>query len=169
MNPALQQRAQSITDLNHRSNTERILLWKSSWAIIKDHPLTGVGSNNFRILYQGKYILPEAKEPHLGHAHNNFIQIAAEAGILGLTGFVCLFGYILSFSWRQWRACQKNIFALGCFLVTISLLIQGLTEFNFLHSGVMRLYWLIVGLMMAACKIYPMLCQFEEINGRDKI
>ncbi|MCM0758019.1 O-antigen ligase family protein [Sporomusa sphaeroides DSM 2875] len=169
MNPAFQNRVQSITDLNNQSNKERILLWKSSWNIIKDHPLTGVGSNNFRILYQEKYILPEAKEPHLTHAHNNFIHIAAEAGILGLTGFVCLFGYILKFSWRQWRACPENIFALGCFLVTISLLLQGLTEFNFFHSRVMRLYWLIVGFMLAYYKIYPMPCKFEEINGYDKI
>lgn len=168
MNPALQNRVQSITDLNNRSNTERILLWKSSWEIIKDHPVTGIGSNNFRILYQGKYILPEAREPHLTHAHNNFIHIAAEAGILGLTGFVCLFGYILISSWRQWRARQENIFALGCFLVTISLLLQGLTEFNFTHSRVMRLYWLIVGLMLAYCKIYQMSCNFEKIKEHDK-
>ena len=154
MTPALQQRAQSIVDINDRSNSERIALWKSGWNMFREHPLTGIGLGNFEKLYQEKYILPEAKNRNLSHAHNNFVHIAAETGILGLAGFIYMFGYIVCFSWRQYRLSPSNAWAIGCFLVTISLLTQGLTEFNFRNSAVMRLYWLIVGLMLVSGTLY---------------
>ncbi|CVK19944.1 O-antigen ligase family protein [Sporomusa sphaeroides] len=152
--PALEKRVASITDLTERSNAERLLLWQSGWNMFKDHPLTGVGPDNFETLYQGKYVLPAAKQPELSHAHNNFVHMAAETGILGLTGFVYMFGYILYISWHRYRLSPANIWAAGCFFVTVGLLMQGLTEFNFGNSAVTRLYWFIVGLMLVSGSIY---------------
>lgn len=95
-----------------------------------------------------------AKEPDLSHAHNNFVHMAAETGILGLTGFVYMFGYILYISWQRCRLFPANIWAAGCFFVTVGLLMQGLTEFNFGNSAVTRLYWFIVGLMLVSGSMY---------------
>lgn len=158
--PALDKRLDSITDLNNRSNAERLMLWQSGWNMLKDYPVVGVGPGNFEKFYQEIYILPTAKQPELSHAHNNFVHMAAETGILGLTGFVYLFGYISYISLRRYWLCPGNAWAVGCFFVTVGLLIQGLTEFNFGNSAVTRLYWFIVGLMIVSGNMF---------NNREKL
>ena len=152
--PTLHTRAKSITDHNFQSNTERILLWKSAWNMFSDHPLTGIGPGGFAASYKRQYILPAAKEPKLTHAHNNFIHIAAEAGTVGLVGFLYMFGSILYTSLRQYRVNNADAWAMCCFLATVSLLVQGFTEYNFGNSAVCRLYWFIVGLMTVSGNIY---------------
>jgi O-antigen ligase len=51
-----------------------------------DHPLVGIGIGNYQDAYlayhPGVFVIP------LGHAHNYYINIAAEAGLLGLTAFL---------------------------------------------------------------------------------
>jgi len=144
--PILKERIYSISDMKNQANSERILLWKSSWNMFIDHPLVGVGAGNFSNVYRPKYISPEAKEPELGHAHNNFFQMLAETGIIGLGSFIYMFGYILYSMYRKYILNHKEVLALATFMVTLSLLIQGLTEFNFGNSAVIRMYWFILGL-----------------------
>lgn len=145
-NPAIYNRAVTIADMQYQSNSERLLLWSSAWHMFKDHPLTGVGAENFAEQYHSTYISPNAKERNLGHAHNNFLQILAETGIIGFVSFAYLFGYILVTSYQRYMLGSKWAFAV--FLVTISLLVQGLTEFNFGNSGVIKMYWFILGLLL---------------------
>ena len=144
--PLISERVHSITDMQGQSNAERILLWRSSWNMFLDHPLVGVGAGNFVEVYRPYYIFPEAKEPELGHAHNNFMQMLAETGVIGLSAFMYMFGYILVTMYRRYLLDHQDTWALVAFLVTISLLIQGLTEYNFGNSAVSRMYWFILGL-----------------------
>lgn len=144
--PEFQNRLLSIADMKNQSNAERFYLWQSSWNMFKDHPLTGIGVGTFKHVYNTQYILPEAKEPGLGHAHNNFIHILAEAGIIGLMAFIYMFGCILATSFKKYMHDKANVQMLAVFLITISLLQQGLTEYNFDDSAVIRLYWFIMGI-----------------------
>lgn len=144
--PLIKERVQTITDMQGQSNAERILLWKSSWHMFQDHPLVGVGAGNFVEVYRPYYISSKAKEPELGHAHNNFFQMLAETGAIGLSAFVYMFGYILVTMYRRYSQNYQDIWALVAVLVTISLLTQGLTEYNFGNSAVSRMYWFILGL-----------------------
>lgn len=144
-NPAIYNRVLTIVDMQYQSNSERLLLWSSAWHMFKDHPLTGVGAENFAEQYHNIYISPHAKERDLGHAHNNYLQILAETGIIGFASFAYLFGYILFTSYQRYMLGSKWAFAV--FLVTISLLVQGLTEFNFGNSGVIKMYWFTLGLL----------------------
>lgn len=145
-NPATQQRLHSIVNL--QSNMERIYLWKSAWQMFKEHPVIGVGTGNFAEHYQTRYILPAARERTLRHAHNNFLHILAESGAAGFSGFIGFFGYILYSAFRRfWQT--REVLALAGLLATLSFLIQGLTEYNYGNSAVMRLYWALIGTMYA--------------------
>ncbi|WP_040682885.1 O-antigen ligase family protein [Thermosinus carboxydivorans] len=147
-------RVKTITDITFQSNSERLLMWQSAWHMFLDHPLTGVGTGNYGDLYQIKYISPQAQEPFQRHAHNNFFQVLAEYGLIGFIAFSYMFGYILFNAYVKLRDNQNNIWALAAILVTLGLLVQGLTEYNFGHSVIMRLYWFLLGLFYAAGRIY---------------
>jgi Lipid A core - O-antigen ligase and related enzymes len=147
--PLIKDKVYSITDLSNQSNSERLLIWQSAWQMFNDHKLLGIGSGNFKELYNSQYISPMAKEHGLGHAHNNLLNVLAEMGLLGLASFIYLFAYILVKTYREYKK-DGNIYMLALLLVTISLIVQGLTEYNFDDSAVIRLYWFITGLVYAA-------------------
>ncbi|MFT7585419.1 MAG: O-antigen ligase [Cellvibrionaceae bacterium] len=79
----------------------RINLWRSSLQIIQDHPLTGVGLDNFLYAYRNRYILAQAwQEPNLNHPHNHIFDFSTRLGLPGLLAGVVIF----------WGAF-KNIFS----------------------------------------------------------
>lgn len=129
-----------------QSNTERILMWKSAWNMFKDHPILGVGLGQYKENFHKKYILPEAKERQ-NHAHNNFLQMLAENGIIGFVGFMIL---IISFIFNPFRKFLKtnSPYALMISMSMLSLVIQGLTEYNFGNSAVMKCMWLLIGCLV---------------------
>jgi len=60
---------------------------------VRDHPLTGVGMNMFRENpVRALYPVPSFLQPVLPHAHNEFLQIATDLGVLGFVLFVIWYG-----------------------------------------------------------------------------
>lgn len=75
----------------------RVSLWKASVEMIRDHPWTGVGLDNFLYAYRGRYIRPEAwQEPSLSHPHNILLDFWSRLGILGLAAAI----WIQAAFWR---------------------------------------------------------------------
>jgi O-antigen ligase len=65
---------------------ERQSQWFAGWQMFRANPLLGVGIGNYNAAYDdyGLDQWPVA----LGHAHNHYLTIAAEAGLIGFTGYV---------------------------------------------------------------------------------
>jgi O-antigen ligase len=76
----------------------RLQLWNASWIMFKEHPLLGVGKENFsnelHVLHQRGIVTPMAAEQY--HSHNEILYSMATMGVFGLlaillTYFVPLF------------------------------------------------------------------------------
>ena len=147
LSPALSSRFASIGDTKVRSNSERFLLWTSAAHMFTDHPVLGIGYAGFNAAYHEQYILPEATEPHLGHAHSNVMQMLGECGAVGLAALLFWWGACLSYGIRAWRTAQ-HIAGLLLPAVLLGLILQGLTEYNMGNSSVMKLHWLLMGLCL---------------------
>ena len=65
---------------------ERLAHWQAGLRMFDDHPWLGVGIGNYGANY-ARYPQPHWYEA-LGHAHNVFINFAAETGLLGLATFL---------------------------------------------------------------------------------
>ena len=72
--------------LPHMSLTFRWQYWKTSSQLIADHPLTGVGRENFGRHYL-QYKTIESPE-EVSNPHNLFVQAAADWGVPGLAGLI---------------------------------------------------------------------------------
>lgn len=143
--PSFQQKVSSIGDTKLQGTVERFLLWQSAYNMFQDHPLTGVGYATFKKNYREIYISPEAKEPNLGHAHNNFFHVLAECGFIGAaclliwwlgTGVYCIKGWLR----------QRNPGYLALLGLFMGIMLQGLTEYTMGDSIVMKLFWFMLGL-----------------------
>jgi len=145
--PNVLQRVETIGQMNYQSNSERILLWESAYHMFEDHPVLGIGFGNFKEAYQMQYISPKAKEPWLGHAHNNVLQMLAECGIFGGLAFMGMWIYFSYYSIKGWYQ-TKNIVYMFLFIIVNSTLLQGLTEYNLGNSMVTKLYWFLIGIAL---------------------
>jgi O-antigen ligase/Tfp pilus assembly protein PilF len=87
-------------DLSADANTRvRILYWGAGLEMVRSHPLIGVGANNYQIEYpegRAKFSARYPNSPLVAlndhlltlYAHNEYVQMAAELGLIGLTLFV---------------------------------------------------------------------------------
>jgi len=72
--------------------------------MFEDYPITGVGVGNFQYAYP-RYQASEDKKMFFRHAHNDWAQFLAEAGIIGLC---LLFAGILYYLYRTIRLWRKR-------------------------------------------------------------
>lgn len=143
------QRSSTIFSQKDESSKARFIFWNESIKVFKEHPVLGVG------LGQAKKAIRESKEykPYFTHYHSNIFQMLAENGAAGLIGYLFFVGYFFFHSFKQFLS-EKCPFSLIIAMSTLALFLQGLTEYNFGNSAVMKAYWLVVGCMLVAraCK-----------------
>jgi len=65
----------------------RLPLMRMALSIIRDHPILGVGSNNY-ITMLPEYVDAEYTNTWIRVVHNKFLLVWAETGILGLSAFI---------------------------------------------------------------------------------
>lgn len=80
---------------NNNSVFERMLLWRNSVSMIKEHPLAGVGLSNWKLFfpsygYSGAAYL-NSDSVKFTRPHNDFLQIFAETGVLGFIFYLLFF------------------------------------------------------------------------------
>ena len=80
-----------FTDTLDSSEGLRIGIWVSTIPMIADHPFTGVGWGAFKFIYpQYNYYLADSSIT-IYHAHNLFLNTAAEVGIVGALAYFWYF------------------------------------------------------------------------------
>lgn len=143
----LQRRIMSIADLQHnRSNLERIYLWQSCSAMIKDKPVIGFGRGEFGHVYKYKYRMPESKQV-FPHAHNNYLHLWAETGTIGFLGFMYLNLYILITNFMEWRK-DRNPYSMMLWSGWLAYMIFGWFDFIIDHSAVTKIWWFMLGALL---------------------
>lgn len=147
VSPRLQQYGSTFHSMEYQSNHERMLIWQSAFHMFEDHPLLGVGFGQFEDAYHTKYISPEAKEPGLGHAHSNVMQMLGERGALGCLAFMGMWVYFVVFGIRGWLR-ERNIAYLAWFAIVMGVMLQGLTEYNMGTTVVTKFYWFVLGICL---------------------
>lgn len=129
----------------------RINLWQSAWAMWRDHPLLGVGPDNFLYAYRSFYILPAAwQEPNLSHPHNFFFDFLARLGVLGVVaGALLIAGYVQLIR----RALTSNrALAIGCAGFLAAMLAHGLVDHSFFLIELAYPFMLTAGVLASSSK-----------------
>ncbi len=84
------------------STAERLAHMEAGLHMFADHPYLGVGIGNYPAQYPNYQVAP-VWGPNLGHAHNYYINIAAEAGVIGFAAYILLFGSAMAICLRTYR------------------------------------------------------------------
>lgn len=147
---------------------------KSRWSyilvgyeIFKDHPLFGVGPNNYKVAYASpeykRYGYLSESNIEMGRergrqgraAHNMYIEVLTEVGVVGLG----LLGCLLFLCWRELRASAKRLEAgrEGDLFLWVRSLEIGFLAFllnsAFLSSEFFPILWIMVGLASVTVRL----------------
>jgi putative inorganic carbon (HCO3(-)) transporter len=126
-------RGAEITDGNF-AVLERVAHWQAAWQMWSDRPWFGVGVGNYEPVYS-HYALP-LWPLALGHAHNYYLNIAAEAGVVGLATYVLLCGVAVVGAWRASRRAESWEWGvtLGVLGVLVHLGVHSLFDNLYVHA-----------------------------------
>ncbi|MBI4322953.1 MAG: O-antigen ligase family protein [Candidatus Omnitrophica bacterium] len=126
---------------------DRWFMWQSAWHMIQDRPWLGQGLNTFMANYLSYWVGGE-RQPR--YAHNCFLQVTAETGVIGLVTFV---GFLAAMVWSWWRVLRRFefeaperrfILALGAGMV--GFLFQAAFDTNLYSLRQATLFWTLAGM-----------------------
>ena len=137
----------SIGNMADSSTSYRVRIWLGSLAMLKDFGFSGVGfgSEAFNTVYPNYAV----HGTYAQHAHNLFLQILCDSGIVGLLVFL---GLIVSFyrmmltAIRHTSDTRARVMQIGGVSAVSGFLVQSLTDYTFYNYRVMLLFFGMLGL-----------------------
>jgi O-antigen ligase len=156
---AVQQRIRSIIDPQDATAQDRLSMWSSGARILRDHPWTGVGIGGVKRVYAA-YKHPNALRDQRVHLHNNFMQVAAERGLIGLGCWLWIWVAFYGQAWLIYRrlepcASHARALAIGSLASVTGFHVAGLTEYTFGDSEVIMLVYFLMALPYVVQRTCP--------------
>jgi putative inorganic carbon (HCO3(-)) transporter len=140
----------SVTQENF-SAVQRLAFWQAGFNMFQSNPVLGVGIGNYIEAYPT--YAPQGWDMVLGHAHDYYLNAAAETGLVGLAGYVAL----LVVAFRQVAAAVRGAPAGAWFGVALGIL-GSLTAIS-VHNVVDNMYVhgipVLLGLLLGCSAVIP--------------
>lgn len=131
----------------------RFGLWKTSFALFLEHPLTGIGRENFQPTLQdlgreGKISPVIARQIH---SHNEIFYNMATLGTFGLAGLLALYLVPGVYFARRLRSADKELQAVGAMglMVPVGFIVFGLTDVTFMWGASDNFYAIVTAILFA--------------------
>lgn len=131
----------------------RFQLWKASWILFKEHPISGVGVENYRsslaTLADQKIITSDAAT--YVHSHNEILFMMAKLGTLGLLAILAVYFVPMYYFGRDLRHEDREIrgsAAMGMSLC-VGIAVGGLTDVFFMWWEVFPFYAIGIALFLS--------------------
>jgi putative inorganic carbon (HCO3(-)) transporter len=144
------ERIRTLFDLGGGTAFHRLKLWEATVNMIRDHPLWGVGLDNFLYQYP-RYMLPEAwQEPDLSHPHNVVLDWWTRLGVLGVGALVWVEVAFFRLGLRLYRSLDDGdlrALVLGLMASMVDFLAHGLIDNSFFLVDLAFVFFLSVGMV----------------------
>ncbi len=118
------------------SITMRLHYWRDTLKLIAAHPFKGNGLGEFNLI-QSRY------------AHNSYLQIFAETGIVGVLAFIFLAFKTLCIGYRKMKIQSLHFVGAGLIAASFAFLTGNLVDYGFFLPEVSMLWWAISGLIVS--------------------
>lgn len=151
---SLSDRVYSMFDLQDPTNRDRVAMARAGIAMVKDHPLTGVGPDMVQEVYSS-YRPPEAVNETNPHLHNVPLHIAAERGLPALALWLWFVVTAVRELARAFGEPAQRALAAAGLAGMASMLAAGMFEYNFGDSEFLMLLLVLLTLPGAAARTFP--------------
>lgn len=149
------QRFQSVSFRTHT--------WLATVEMIKDNPILGVGTGNFKVIYSAYrrpqiFYIEKLHNVETQHAENEILEQAAVGGLVGLALFIWLMGSVFYLAWRRLKdsgqdpsLLERNLYLWGYATALAGMFVHSWVDvsIHFVSSGFF--FALLMGVVLALC------------------
>jgi O-antigen ligase len=151
---SIQERFRSIADPENATNRDRVAMLRIGAAMVRDHPLFGVGPEMVEREY-ARYRPDDYVNPTNPHLHNVPVQIAAERGLPALAAWIWFVAVAIRDLVRRLRGGRAPALTAAALAGVVAMLTAGLFEYNFGDSEFLMLFLGLLTLPFAAAPDAP--------------
>jgi putative inorganic carbon (HCO3(-)) transporter len=152
----------ALVALRPRTVEIRLNLWQAAVSMIMDHPLMGGGPGTYGYqLHRLPIPFVEAQGLNFNNAHNVYLNLAAEGGVLTLAVGLWLTGAALAAGWRGWRLQNRagRWTTAGALAGWVGLMVAGLFDVPWVFP-----FATVYLALLTAIMVFP-LCQEGAVLG----
>jgi len=146
----------TITNTSDSSTASRIPLYEAALAVIRRSPLSGAGLGTAAVQqYIADNNLYHAEAPFV-HAHNIYLEVWIEAGLLGFVSFCASMLWNIKNAARQVRRCADSTartITAACAASLCGAMVAGLADYLWNYPRVMSIFWFVFAMALAGVKI----------------
>ena len=127
------------------SNMFRLLTWQGTMRMAEANPWVGIGPGAFKHAFMN-YAVGGYTEA----AHQTYLQVAAEQGLVGGAIFLWLLGAVLLTAGRAVRRAKDfegRALAIGGLCSVVALMVHGLLDYDWYIGAIGVTFWLVAGLL----------------------
>ncbi len=147
----------TIGNLKDSSTSYRFLIFALFFDMLRDVWVKGIGLGSDVVFIAVESYKQLVNGHYPVHAHNNYIQIVAEMGVLGLISYLALIFNTLkrgikSAAGRYLPKTMKN-FVIAGISSMVGILVIGIVEYTWFYPRVMFVFWLVFAFTVAAFRM----------------
>lgn len=138
-----------FASLEHASIVSRLDIWTVSLRMIRDNPVLGSGAGNFHIAFPPYSTLSEfrviGEHALVNFAHNDFIQVASDLGLVGFAIFTWLI--VAAAKIVKKEKDRLNTLEAGVASAILCILVISLFGFPLETPSTAMLFWVLLGVI----------------------
>ena len=122
---------QRLGEIDDFTTVSRLAIWGGAFTIFAQSPMLGAGFGNLRGLMGGLLNLPDG---WTGDAHNLYLELVAETGLIGFVVFSVLIALALRTALRQLRKTENHfdkMIGIAIFAAICGVLVHGTVDYLF--------------------------------------
>lgn len=155
---AVYQRVLTIFNPNDSSTTSRLPLLQAGARIVRAHPFRGAGLGGDAVRQASNDLHAyTASRARFTHAHNLFLQLWLEHGLLGIVSFAAASWHLLKVGAKAAQSDRAplsvRLIVLGAASALAGSLVSGLADYLFTYPRVMLIFWFTLSLLLAGVKL----------------
>jgi O-antigen ligase len=134
---------------------DRVPIWSTAWSMFVQHPIFGLGLNNF-----GNYIGAFDPSLDVNQAHDLFLNILVERGVLGISAFAIFLVVLFRTLGRTLRLAATptyRVLAVGVMASFTAFLADSLFDVAYYDYKILLLFWLLAGVAASLPRLYSTL------------
>lgn len=135
----------------------RLYTWETALRLFLSNPLLGVGTGNYEIVIPMHWNGPEANHfsvhgQIMHQAHNEYLEVAAEQGLIGIAALLATITIALAYAWDAWlhagSALERRL-GLALFAAVIAASVDAAFIFSFQTAASATALWAVFGIIAA--------------------
>jgi putative inorganic carbon (HCO3(-)) transporter len=151
--PFLKERLRNFFIFSDAGSKDRRFMWQAGWKMFISRPLIGVGLGTF--MFNFKKFVASNYPYGIAYAHNCYLQMASEIGVIGLVSFLSILTVFFYQGIKTLKSKEKNFhwhILLASLAGILGYCIQMGVDTILYSLDLGMLFWLVLGLGVAAMR-----------------